>query len=76
MGILDILLGLLLKTGLLLIGYVLKQLAKNILITLEFTASVSEINKMVGSGIITLVILTKKWMISWKKLSHLKNLGY
>ena len=60
MGILGILLGLLLKTGLLLIGYVLKQLAKNILITLEFTASVSEINKMVGSGIITLVILTKK----------------
>ena len=41
MGILGILLGLLLKTGLLLIGNVLKQLAKSILITLELTASVS-----------------------------------
>ena len=74
MGILGILLGLLLKTGLLLIGNVLKQLAKSILIT-ELTASVSEINKMVGSGIITLVISNKEMNVIMKKIKSLKESG-
>ena len=60
-GFLGRLLGPLLKTGLLLIGSVLKLLAKSVLIPLGLTASASATDaaihkKMFGSGVTTLII--------------------
>ena len=73
-GFLGRLLGLLLKTGLSLIGNVLKPLAKGVLIPLELTAATSAtdatiIKKMFGSGFTTLIrgcsIITSRKRGGW-----------
>ena len=71
-GILGRLLAPLLKTGLHLMGNVLKALAKSVLMPLGLTKVTSEIDtalheKMFGSGFATSIISNKKWKISWKK---------
>ena len=60
---------------------ILKPLAKRVLIPLELTAAASATEtaihkKIFGSGWQYQSFLMKKWMISWKKLSHLNNLLY
>ena len=50
---------------------VLKSLAKNVLIPVGLTVAASATDavirkKMFGSGMNALIILKKKWMISWK----------
>ena len=81
-GFLDRLLGPLLKTGLPLIGNVLKPLAKSVLIPLGLTAAAAAATdasihkKMFGSGNTTLIISNKEMNDIMKWLSHLKNLVY
>ena len=81
-GFLDRLLGPLLKTGLPLIGNVLKPLAKSVLIPLGLTAAAAAATdasihkKMFGSGNTTLIISNKEMNDIVKWLSHLKNLVY
>ena len=80
-GFLDRLLGPLLKTGLPLIGNVLKPLAKSVLIPLGLTAAAAATDasihkKMFGSGNTTLIISNKEMNDIMKWLSHLKNLVY
>ena len=70
-GFLGRLLGPLLKTGLPLIGNVLKPLAKSVLIPLGLTAAASATDaaihkKMFESGITTWIISNEEWIILWK----------
>ena len=76
---LGILLEPLLKTGLPLIGNVLKPLAKSVLIPLGLTAAASATDapihkKMLGLGVTTLIISNEEINDIMKMLSHLKNL--
>ena len=88
-GFLGRLLGPLLKTGLPLIGNVLKPLAKSVLIPLGLTAAASATDtaihkKMFGPGTshsdfaepTILMISNGEWTMLWKKSNHLKNLVY
>ena len=80
-GFLSRLLGLLLKTGLPLIGNVLKPLAKNILIPLGITATAAASatnaaihKKMFGSGFTTLIISNEEMNIM-KMVNSLEETG-
>ena len=80
-GFLGRVLGPLLKTGLPLIGNVLKPLARSVLMPLGLTAAASATDsaihkKMFGSGNKTLIILNKEMNDIIKKLCLLKNLVY
>ena len=80
-GFLGSFLGPLLKTGLPLIGNVLKPLAKSVLISLGLTAAASATDaaihkEMFRSGTATLIISNEEMNDIMKKLSLLKNLGY
>ena len=79
-GFLGRLLGLLLKTGLILIGNVLKPLAKSILIPLQLTAPASATDaaihkKMFGSGTTTLIISNGEMNDIMKIINSLKESG-
>ena len=79
-GFLGRLLGLLLKTGLILIGNVLKPLAKSILIPLQLTAPASATDaaihkKMFGSGTTTLIISNEEMNDIMKIINSLKESG-
>ena len=79
-GFLDRLLGLLQKSGLPLIGHVLKPLAKNVLIPLGLTASASATdaaihNKMFGSGNTTLIISNEEMNDVMKIIKSLEESG-
>ena len=70
-GFLGRLLGPLIKVGLTLIRNALKPLAKSVLIPLGLTAAASATDaaiqeKNFGSGMTTLTISKKEWMVSWK----------
>ena len=80
-GFLGRLLGPLLKTGLPLIGNVLKPLAKSVLIPLGLTAAASATDaathkKVFGSGITTLIILYEETNYIMKIVKSLENLVY
>ena len=73
-------LGQLLKTGLPLIGNVLKSLAKSILISLRLTAAASETDaaihkKIFGSGNTTLIILNEEMNDIMKIVKSLEESG-
>ena len=79
-GFLGGLLGTLLKTGLLLIGNVLKPLAKNVLIPLGLTAAASATdaaihNKMFGAGVTTLIISNEEMSNITKIVKSLEESG-
>ena len=79
-GFVGRLLGSLLKTGLPLIGNVLKSLAKSILIPLRLTAALSATDaaihkKMFGSGMITLIISNEKMNDTMKIVQSLEESG-
>ena len=79
-GFLGRLLGPFLKTGLPLIGNVLKPLAKSILIPLGLTAAASATDaaihkKMFGSGNTTLIILNKEMNDIMKIIKSLEEFG-
>ena len=70
-GILGWLVGPLLKTGLSLIGNVLKPSPKSVLMPLGSTAAAATTDaaiykKLFRSGFTTLIFLMKNWMILWK----------
>ena len=80
-GFLDSLLGPLLKTGLSLIGYVLKLLAKGILIPLGLTAAASATvaaihKKMFGSDVTTLIISNEEMNDIVKIAKSLEEFGW
>ena len=79
-GFLNRLLGPLLKTGLTLIGNVLKSLTKNVLVPLELTATASAIGKAIqkklfGSGTTTLIFSNKDLSDIMKIVKSLKDSG-
>ena len=79
-GFLNRLLGPLLKTGLTLIGNVLKSLTKNVLVPLELTATASAIGtavqkKLFGSGTTTLIFSNKDLSDIMKIIKSLKDSG-
>ena len=79
-GFLGRLLGPLLKTGLPLIGDILKRLAKNALIPLGLTAAASATDaaiykKMFGSGFTTLIISNEKTNDIMKVVKPLEESG-
>ena len=79
-GFLGRLLGPLLKTGLHVIGKVLKPLAKSVLIPLELTAAASSTDaairkKMFGSGTMTLIISNKEMNEIIKVVKSLEKSG-
>ena len=79
-GFLNRLLGPLLKTGLTLIGTVLKSLTKNVLVPLELTATASAIGtaiqkKLFGSGTTTLIFSNKDLSDIMKIVKSLKDSG-
>ena len=79
-GFLGRLLGPLLKTGLPLIGDILKRLAKNALIPLGLTAAASATDaaiykKMFGSGFTTLIISNEKTNDIMKTVKPLEKSG-
>ena len=79
-GFLNRLLGPLLKTGLTLIGNVLKSLTKNVLVPLELTATASAIGtavqkKLFSSGTTTLMFSIKDLSDIMKLIKSLKDSG-
>ena len=79
-GFLGRLLGPILKTGLSLIGNVLKPLAKSVLIPLRFTAAASATdapirNKMFGSGSTTSIISNEEMNDTMKIVKSLEKSG-